>query len=112
MAGAPKGNQNARKHGLYAKKAKVEIITFGEGEAEIQVRDPRRAIKYLEGVMDEIMRRIVRARNDDFTRLSNSLSLATTALLNAHRTVAYLRGEATPIEDALRELEALAFEED
>jgi hypothetical protein len=112
MAGAPKGNQNARKHGLYAKKAKVEIITPGDGEAAIEVRDPRRAIKYLEGVMDEIVRRMAWARDDDFTRLANSLSLATTALLNAHRTVAYLTGEMTPVEDALRELEALGFDED
>jgi hypothetical protein len=112
MAGAPKGNQNARKHGLYARKAKVEIITPGEVGAAIELQDPRRAIRYLEEVMDEIMRRMREATPEEFTRLANSLALATTALFNGHRTVAYLMGEMTPVEDALRELAALGFAED
>jgi hypothetical protein len=111
MAGAPKGNQNARKHGLWAKKAQaVQIITPADGSVPLQ--DPRRAIRYLEEVMDEIVRRLREATPEEFTRLANSLALAATALFNGHRTVAYLMGEMTPVEDALKELEALGFAED
>jgi hypothetical protein len=123
MAGAPKGNQNARKHGLYSKKARVEIIVGpstavlrasaqGDGAAAIELQDPRRAIRYLEEVMDEIVRRMREATDEEFTRLANALSLATTAVFNGHRTVAYLTGEMTPVEDALKVLGALGFEED
>jgi hypothetical protein len=120
MAGAPKGNKNALKHGLYAKKAlRGEVVddpsttalrasAQGDGARESLLR----AIRYLEQVMDELHSRMRRAKGDEYTRLSNSLALAATALFNGHRTVAYLLGGLNPVEDAIKELKALDFAED
>ena len=62
--------------------------------------------------MDEIFARLKQAEGEEFTRLANALSLAATSLFNGHRTVAYLTGGMSPVEEALKELEALDFEED
>jgi hypothetical protein len=133
---APKGNKNALKHGLYAEKASAMevlapsgVLTAGErgealrGPAAVpaphgagmrngDLRSPSATIRYLEYVMDEIYARLKRAQGEDFTRLANALSLAATALFNGHRTVAFLTGGISPVDDALRELEALGFDED
>ena len=106
MPGAPKGNKNALKHGLYADKA--EIITV---EAR-SLRDPSFVIQRLETAIDEISERMKNASDDEFTRLANALSFAATALFNGHRTLTYLSGGMTPVEDAMRELLALDFAED
>ena len=42
----------------------------------------------------------------------NALSLATTALFNGHRTMAYLHGGISPIDDAVNELMGMEFGED
>jgi hypothetical protein len=144
MAGAPKGNKNALKHGLYASKALVLAPhpqrglrgaleghqdlrqEMGDGWEQANHFADRmsarptissregvmRAIFYLEAVMDEIFARLKRAEGEEFTRLANALSLAATSLFNGHRTVAFLTGGMTPVEDALRELEVLDFGED
>ncbi len=70
------------------------------------------AIPYLEDAIDEIYARLLQARGAEFTRLANALSRAATALFHAHRTLSALTGGATPMEEALRELEALDFHED
>lgn len=106
MAGAPKGNRNALKHGLYA--GRTTIVTVVEG----QLRKPEFAVRYLENTIDEIYTRMQSAQGERFTRLANALALATTALFNGHRTMAYLSGGMTPIEDALKEVLALDFKED
>ncbi len=106
MPGAPKGNKNALKHGLYANKP--EIITV----ADRSLRDPSFAIQCLEETIDEIRARMKKASGDEFTKLANALSFAITALFNGHRTLAYLSGGMTPIEDAMRELLTLDFAED
>jgi hypothetical protein len=106
MAGAPKGNKNALKHGLYAGRKTIVTVV------NVQVRKPSFAITYLEDAIDEIHARMMEAEGEEFTRLANALSLATTSLFNGHRTMAYLMGGMAPVEDALRELRALDFGED
>jgi hypothetical protein len=107
MVGAPKGNKNALKHGLYAGRGKrIEEPVDG------QVRKATFAILHLEQAIEAIYKRMMKADRDEFTRLANTLSLATTALFNGHRTLSYLTGGMTPMEEALRELRALDFSED
>ena len=106
MAGAPKGNKNAMKHGLYC--GRTAILTTIEANS----RNPEFAIRHLEDTIDEICRRMKEADGELFTRLANTLSLATTALFNGHRTMAYLNGGMSPIDDALKELMGLDFAED
>lgn len=106
MAGAPKGNHNALKHGLWAKKTAVLVLQ------PRTLRNPSIAIQHLEDVIEAIAARLERAQGEEFTRLANSLSLATTALFNGHRTIAFLTGGVTPVEEAVKELEALRFDED
>ncbi len=106
MAGAPKGNKNALKHGLYA--VRTEIVTIEDP----QVRKATFAVAYLQDVIDRLYEQIRTARGEELCRLSNALCLATTALFNGHRTISYLTGGMTPMEEALRELQALEFSED
>ena len=106
MAGAPKGNKNALKHGLYTRR--TQIVTVEDP----QVRKATFAIRHLENAIDEIYARMMEARGDEFARLANALSVATTALFNGHRTIRYLAGGTTPMEQALRELKGLDFSED
>ena len=106
MAGAPKGNRNALKHGLYA--GKRQIVEADDA----QVRKATFAILHLERVIDAIQAKMKEADIDEFTRLANSLSLATTALFNGHRTLSFLTGGMTPMEEALKELKSLKFSED
>ena len=136
MPGAPKGNKNALKHGLYASKPEVIVVQgtveddpstslplqglrrsapFGSPQGrqgDGSLRGPERTIRYLEEMIDEVFARVKRAEGEEFTRLANTLSLAATSLFNGHRTVAYLTGGMTPVEDALKELGVLDFEED
>jgi len=118
MAGAPKGNKNALKHGLYAKKVvKGEVVDEPSvALAVVPGNEARRsletAIRYLQDVMDVAYARLRRAEGEEFTRLANALSLAATALFNGHRTVAYLIGGIAPVDEALKELATLGFEED
>ena len=106
MPGAPKGNKNAWKHGLRA--AKREIVAVDSPE----VRKITFTIRRLEESIDVICARMAEAQGDEFTKLANALSGATTALFNGHRTMSYLTGGMTPLEDALKELSTLDFGED
>ncbi len=106
MAGAPQGNRNALRHGLYA--GRTQVVTI----ADPQTRKATFAVLYLEQAIDEIYARMMEAQGAEFCHLANTLSLATTALFNGHRTLSYLTGGMTPMEDALRELKALDFGED
>ena len=126
MAGAPKGNRNALKHGLYASKAEVVLgevvshgpVAVGSPDAGLTparssaLRSPAFAIQYIEDAIEDIFARMKRAKGEEFTRLANSLSFAVTALMNGHRTIAFLTGGVSPVEDAIKELEALNFDED
>ena len=115
MPGAPKGNKNALKHGLYARKVHVltgEIVENSPPAPGEGLRGPIDAMRYLQEAIDVIFARMKRAEGAEFTQLANALSLAATSLFNGHRTMAFLTGGMTPVEDALKELTALGFEED
>ncbi len=76
-------------------------------------RDPSFAIAYLEAALDRIYAHLLRASEpDELMRLARALSICTTALFHAHRIAAGLSGASTPLDDALRELGALGFDED
>jgi len=105
---APKGNKNALKHGLYAGKSDAVL----QGERAV-LRDPSFAVQLLEEAIQEIYERMMEARDEEsFARNANALSLAATALFNGHRTVAFLTGQFTPMEAAMKELQTLGFEDD
>ena len=76
-------------------------------------RPPSFAIGYLEDALDRIYAHILTAQEaDELMRLARALSVCTTALFNAHRISAYLTGEVGGMDDALRELSQLEFDED
>ncbi len=101
-----KEKQNARMHELPAK-------TNGDAAVdEAQVRKVTFAILHLERLIEAIQARMERADDDDFTKLSNALSSASRALFTGHRTLAYLAAGGASTDDALKELEALEFNED
>ncbi len=85
---------------------------MGEGR-EGAPRPPTFAITYLEDALDRIYAHLLRSDDaDELMRLARALSVCTTALFNAHRIAAILHGGATPMEDALRALGELQFDED
>ncbi len=76
-------------------------------------RAPSFAILYLEQALDRIFARIPQAASaDELMRLSRALSLCTTALFNAHRIDAMLRGVSGEMDEALKALGELDFDED
>ncbi len=76
-------------------------------------RAPSFAILYLEQALDRIFARIPQAASaDELMRLARALSLCTTALFNAHRIDAMLRGGLNPMDEALKALGELDFDED
>ena len=106
MAGASKSNRNSPRQGVDSRSGSIAETD------EAQVRQATLAIFHLEEVIDAIRARMMEAEGDDFVRLANSMSLAATALFNGHRTIRYLTGGMTPMEQALRELKGLDFSED
>lgn len=98
--GAPKGNQNSRKHGLWAKNSP----TPAEGKGAKWRRD----------VMDEVIDRLFNKFStlqdlDQITKCANSLSVAVTAANSCDRTIAILEGKTTSLSAAI---EALLANED
>lgn len=76
-------------------------------------RPPAFAILYLEQALDLIFARIPQAASaDELMRLARALSFCTTALFNAHRIDAMLRGGLSPMDEALKALGELDFDED
>jgi hypothetical protein len=106
VAGALKTSKVVVKHRSAPKRAQVAPA------ADLHVRNATFAIMHLENAIDEIYARMMQADGDDFTRLANTLTHAITALFNGHRTLSYLTGGATPMDDALKELKSLDFAED
>jgi hypothetical protein len=103
------GNKNALRHGLYAKRARPATAKAKERKP----RDPSYALILLEDAIDAIYKRFTKTRDDDtFARLANSLSLATSSLFSGHRTNAFISGKFTPVDEAIRELVTLDFDED
>ncbi len=94
---------------LSALEDRQDLRRSAQGEG---LRAPATAVRYLEEAIDEIFARMKEAEGEEFARLANTLSFAATALFNGHRTIAFLTGGVAPVEDAIKELEALKFDED
>jgi hypothetical protein len=96
---AKPGNQNALKHGLYAKR-------FTHDEKLLLRRMPdddlRQEIALLRVVTDRILGHLDHPGDDmdKFSKLVGSLTAAVTALNTTVRTHALLTGDYTPLNDA------------
>ncbi len=110
--GAPKGNTNALKHGLYARhfnpqdQAGLRNMTPEDYHYEINLM--RVAIQRLfdiqtrlHALVDESLRLNQPCDVEPLSKISNSLSLAMTALSSMARTHALFNGTDTSINDAL-----------
>ncbi len=76
-------------------------------------RPPEFALTYLEDALDRIYTHLLAAESaDELMRLSRALSVCTTALFNAHRIAHLLSGGAGVMEEALKALGELEFDED
>lgn len=105
--GGKPGNQNARKHGLYAKN-QPKVTASGEGNIEVGQIEHRRHIA------DEVIERLFTKFNtlddiDQLCKCANSISLAITAANGCDRTLAITSGKLTNLSAAI---EALLMEED
>jgi len=103
--GGKPGNQNARKHGLYARN-QPKVHTNGEATVELNQIEKRRAIA------DEVIERLFARFNilddiDQITKCANSISLAITAANGCDRTLALVSGKVSPINAALDQLFAM-----
>ncbi len=108
---AKKGNTNALKHGLYAKRfTDVERADLGKMPSD----DLRPEIAMLRVIINQIFELIKPTTEetelfekpktisaDDLAKLSNSLTTAVTTLSTTARTHAILNGEYNPLNDAL-----------
>ncbi len=98
--GGQPGNKNALKHGLYARRfTKPEISALKKMDpASLEAE-----IHLLRVVADRILARLEAATDDSdaYTKLTNSLTNAITALNTTARTHALLMGAYTPLDDAL-----------
>ncbi len=76
-------------------------------------REPTFAIAYLEDALDRVHKHLLAATDaDELMRLSRALSACTMALFNAHRISAMLSGSTGVMEEALKALSELDFQED
>ncbi len=76
-------------------------------------RDPEFAIRYLEDALDRIHTRLLGSESaDELMRLARALSVCATALFHAHRITADLSGGSGVLDEALKALGELEFEED
>jgi uncharacterized protein YjcR len=112
--GAPKGNTNALKHGLYAKRFSPEEIT---GLRKMSPRDMRHefymmrvAVKNLFEVQKRIMARLDSLPGSSnpadelaLAKITNSLAVAIAALNTTARTMALFEGTDTTLNDPLDE---------
>jgi hypothetical protein len=112
--GNPKANakgvtrQGSKGNGKKVPRGAVVLRPAGAG-----LRDPAFAVRMLEQAIEETYRRMRKADDQDaFVKLANSLAMATTRLVNAHRILALLSSGHTSVEEALKELQRIGFEED
>jgi hypothetical protein len=105
MAGAPKGNTNALKHGLYARfftdnqRAGLRRMHWADHRHEVNAMRAHGADIYK--LLQDLLSRQLNV--DQFVKLSNSLATAVTATGTAARTHAGLNGEDVQLGDALSE---------
>ena len=76
-------------------------------------REPAFALLYLEDALDRVHAHILTTDDaDELMRLSRALSFCTTALFNAHRIARLLSGGSGVMDEALKALGELDFQED
>jgi hypothetical protein len=117
---APKGNKNALKHGLYSKHFSQEEQTrLGKMSPEdyrheinmmrVAVRNVFEIQVRLHKELEELMNAGQGYDVEALAKITNSLSLAMTALNNTARTYALFNGTDTNVKDAFDEaLDSLA----
>jgi hypothetical protein len=108
--GAPKGNRNALKHGLYAKhytaeelarlrKMKPDNYEPELGMIRMAVNNVFEIHNYIKKMMAEAMRNNQPVDVEALAKITNSLSLALTALNTTARTQALFSGTDTSFND-------------
>jgi hypothetical protein len=119
--GAPKGNTNALKHGLYAKhysgEEQAELRNMSTEDFRHEIYMLRVAIKNIFELQGELRKAIqdvheaeVRELIDALTKITNSLSLAVTALSTMARTHALINGKDQAVNDTFEQaLNSLAI---
>lgn len=104
---ALRGNKNALKHGGYAKKDK------SAKDEKQKLRALENTIVRLEEVQDRIFDMIHSSNDvDQSVKLINAFSNNAIAIFSGHRTIQFVSGTATPIDEAFEELKTLDFDED
>ena len=112
--GAPKGNRNALKHGLYAKhytaeelerlrKMKPDNYEPELGMIRTVVNNIFEIHNYIKKMMAEAMRTGQPVEVEALAKITNSLSLALTALNTTARTQALFSGTDTSFNDDFEE---------
>jgi len=112
--GAPKGNTNALKHGLYAKHFSPEEQTrlrkMSPEDYRHEIAMMRLAVSNLFQIQVQLHKMVEEALRDKqscdveaLSKISNSLSLAVTALNTVARTHALLNGTDTSVNDAFED---------
>ena len=112
--GAPKGNTNALKHGLYAKHFSPEEQTrlrkMSPEDYRHEIAMMRLAVSNLFQIQVQLHKMVEEALRDKqscdveaLSKISNSLSLAVTALNTVARTHALFNGTDTSGNDAFEE---------
>lgn len=109
--GAPKGNTNALKHGLYANRYSPEemagIRKMLPDDYRHEIYLMRVTINNLFTIHSRLFRKIESGESvdtDGLAKISNSLSLAITALNTTARTYALFSGTDTSLNDPLDEV--------
>ena len=112
--GAPKGNTNALKHGLYAKRYSPEetagLRKMPPEDYRHEIYMMRVAVKNIFEIHSELYQLVEKllksgekADVDGLSKISNSLSLAITALNTTARTYALFNGTDSSLNDPLDE---------
>jgi hypothetical protein len=112
--GAPRGNANALKHGLYAKhydpKDRYGIRDISPDDLCQEIHMMRVVVRNLYDQHERMLKRLERVSEDRrleeleaFTRLTNSFSLAVAALNTTTRSYAILHGRDAALNDAFEQ---------
>jgi hypothetical protein len=112
--GAPKGNTNALKHGLYAKhfspEEREQLRRMPPSDYRHEIYMMRLASDYVFDVQKRIYQMTIGIENSDkpmdveaLAKITNSLSLAVTALNTTERTYALFNGMDTGTNNAFDE---------
>lgn len=102
--GGKPGNQNARKHGLWAKNQPRAAQSPKEKAEQSRIEERR-------DLLDEVIERLAARFQtlddiDQICKCANSISLAVTAANGCDRTLALVSGKVAPISLALDQLYA------